>query len=362
MKVNLFKNILNYRWSSPSMERYASSLEKHLELLGVEVNSIQPKTSVLFSFLPSKMNFKVSRYYYYPFLASLKREGLNHITDQSFAHLIFSLDKKKTIITAHDLIPLEIERDDFALEMYKRSIEGLKSAAKVIADSEASKKSLIKNLDLNPENIKVIYLGVEKKFTVINEKKYLAEVREKYKIPEDAFIILHVGHNLSYKNIEGIIKSLELFKEKNKEFVFLKVGDDFSSEQKKLISEKGLEKNVLVIGKVLDSELPLIYNLSSVLLYPSLNEGFGFPVLEAMASGLPVVISKEGSLGEIADSAAVYVDPLNYEEIASKLEVVLKEGALREELTRKGLDQAKKFTWEKTAKEVLKVYEEVNND
>lgn len=357
MKVTLFKNLKSAKWSSPSMERYAFNLERELKLLGVEVKSMQPSMPWLFSLLPSKINFYLSRFIYYPLLASFNQSEINHITDHSFAQLIFSLNRKKTVITCHDLIPLRVEKDPFALEMFNNSISGLAQATWVMADSEETKKELVEKLGISGGKIKVVYLGIEEKFQPLKERE-VTLVREKYNLPKGD-ILLHVGNNLPYKNIERILSSLKMLQEKKKDFTFLKIGPDFTPEQKAIIEDSGLSEKIIRLNNVTEEDLIGLYNLARMLIYPSLFEGFGFPVLEAMACGLPVIVSKEGSLEEIAGEAGIYVDSGKVENITQAIEELLENASQREKHSEKGLQQAKKFNWKKTAEQVLEVYRSI---
>nr|HID12930.1 glycosyltransferase family 1 protein [Anaerolineae bacterium] len=124
------------------------------------------------------------------------------------------------------------------------------------------------------------------------------------------------------------------------------------------VAELGLD-SVIFLGEVAEADLPALYSAADLFVFPSLYEGFGLPVLEAMACGTPVVCSNTSSLPEIVGDAALTFDPLDVEEMAAKIKEALYDETLREEMREKGLRQAAKFSWEKTARETLKIYREV---
>jgi glycosyltransferase involved in cell wall biosynthesis len=126
-----------------------------------------------------------------------------------------------------------------------------------------------------------------------------------------------------------------------------------------MIVSLGLERSIQWLSQVSEEDLPLFYNLAKGFIFPSLYEGFGLPVLEAMACGTPVVTSNAASLPEVAGEAALLVDPYRVEEITAAMRRVLEEPGLAQELRQKGLARARQFTWEKTAQQTIAVYEKV---
>lgn len=366
MRVSLFADLADPKWLSLSMERYAFELKKGLEKLNLsdlEVVSFQPEIPGPFTYLPTYWRYYLSRYYYYPFFAQRHEGQINHILDHSFAQIAQFVDKEKTIVTCHDLIPLKllpdgttVEKDLKAKDLFRKSVNYLKEVRFVLADSKATKKDLETILGIEGKKIKVIYLG---KNDGPRSEFNGAEFRNKHKIPSDKPIILHVGHNLTYKNIDGILKALTIVKEK-KPFTFVKVGPEFTDQQKELVDRFNLKDMLIETGFLSEKELNGLYSISQVLVYPSLFEGFGLPVLEAMNSGLIPVISQGTSLEEITGSDGILVDPHSEESIAGGiikvLEMKTEESVLLKEKLR---IQASLFSWEKTAAETYQVYKEI---
>ena len=234
----------------------------------------------------------------------------------------------------------------------------LKNTKAIITDSENSKKDLFKYLNYPKNKIHVVPLAPAEEFKELKIENYKLKIKQKYQLPEK--FILYVGDVNYNKNIPGLIKALSGLKEK---MSLVLVGKAFKDENLKetreilqLINSLKLEKKVLRLGWIPDKDLVAVYNLASVYCQPSFYEGFGLPVLEAMACGCPVVAAKTSSLSEICGSAAVMVDPNDINDMIRGLGEAINK---REELIKKGLLQAKKFSWQKTAQQTYEVYQKV---
>lgn len=239
----------------------------------------------------------------------------------------------------------------------------LRRASAVITDSESSRKDIIKYVGIRPEKISVVYLAAGEQFK--NQKSEVKEqkLRTKYNLPEK--FLLYVGDVTWNKNLPRL---LDAVKKINVPLVMIGknlVQEDYDksnpwNQDLNRVNELARDdKNIIRLGFISMEELTQIYNLATVFIMPSLYEGFGLPILEAMACGCPVIASKEGSLPEIAGDAVFYVDAYNVENIAYGIERVLKDKKLQGELIEKGYQNLKKFSWEKTAEETLKVYRKV---
>lgn len=307
----------------------------------------------------------VSCYFIYPFTAKRRQAQLNHILDHSVGHLIYSLDPKRTVITCHDLQPIaalgvRYPKKPKWLRWFERSIKGLDKAARVIVVSNSTKSDVLKYTRVRQENIRVIYNGVDACFRVIDSQILVRKVREKYGLGEiKGEIILNVGSCQRRKNIEGVLQALKTMRDKGHDFVFVHVGQNMHMSQRQLVYDLGLSDIVYDLGYLPVDDLVLLYNTSSVLLFPSFYEGFGWPIVEAFSCGIPVVTSNISSMPEIADDAALLVDPENPVAIAGAALNILTNANLRIGLIEKGLKRVKDFSWEKNARDLLKVYDEV---
>ncbi|MCX6724680.1 MAG: glycosyltransferase family 1 protein [Candidatus Shapirobacteria bacterium] len=196
----------------------------------------------------------------------------------------------------------------------------------------------------------------------MNDKSLLAKTKKKYDLPDN--FVLYVGDVNYNKNISGLIKAFADIKDQNLKLVL--VGKAFmdkeikeTQEISKLVKLLGLEKKVISLGWVSSEELAAIYNQATVYCQPSFYEGFGLPVLEAMACGCPVVCADNSSLKEICGQAALMVKIDTIYSIAQGISLLLDNKTKREELSQKGLEWVKNFSWQKTAQKTYEVYKKL---
>ncbi|MCG2700955.1 glycosyltransferase family 4 protein [Candidatus Parcubacteria bacterium] len=274
----------------------------------------------------------------------------------------------KKIITVHDLSFLRFP-EFFSLKRRAwHSIVGVKKMLnqfdKVIAVSENTKNDLIDLCDIKEEKIKVIYHGVGGEYKAIEpNSQELNEIKRKYNLPDD--FILYLGTLEPRKNVEGIIQAYGELREKNRglENFKLVIAGGRGWKYKnifKIWNESKYKDSIIFLGYVDSADKVYLYNLASLFVYPSFYEGFGLQLLEAMACGTPVTCSFASSLPEVAGDAAVMVDPYNIAHIAGAIEQILTDNELKKDLIKKGLARAKHFSWEKTAKEYLELFDNFN--
>lgn len=235
---------------------------------------------------------------------------------------------------------------------------------KIITISQSSKRGLIERLKMDPDKIEIVYPGVDPLFYQESFDITRAEsIRKKYQLPSQ--YILYMGTLEPRKNIERIIESFVSFRVNSqvlgKEFKLVLAGKKgwlYHSIFEK-VKAYGLEQEVIFTDYVEEKDKPILYRLASLFMFPSLYEGFGIPVLEAMASGVPVITSNSSSLPEVAGEAAVLVDPYDVEGMAVAMEKVLSEETLRQALIGQGYKQIQKFNWEDSANQLYEIYKEV---
>lgn len=238
----------------------------------------------------------------------------------------------------------------------------LNHSVRVIAVSNSTKRDLMRLFYVPEEKIRVIHLGVNENFYPVTNPHSLDEFKNRHHLTSP--YILFLGTIEPRKNLAAVVTAYHrLIRERAITHSLVIAGAiGWASEPVfKLVQELGLDSKVVFTGNITEEDLPALYSSASLFVFPSLYEGFGFPPLEAMACGTPTIVSNVSSLPEITGDAALQVSPHKPEELAAAIKVVLKDPALQSELVAKGLKQAKLFPWDKTARETLNVYQEVES-
>ncbi len=270
------------------------------------------------------------------------------------------LSKAAGVVTIHDLSFLKIpECADPGLREYltARVPPSVARAARVLADSENTRRDVIELLGAAPEKVSVVYAGVEPRFRPVIDKQQLAAVSKRYQLPE--LFVLFVGTIEPRKNLSRLISAYsEMRRQTGLPHQLVLSGSKgwLYEDIFKEVTREGLEKDVQFLGFVADVDLPALYTLADLFVFPSLYEGFGLPPLEAMACGTPVVASNNSSLPEVLGDAARFVDAEDVTGLADAMATVLADGALRTRLAGLGREQAARFTWEDAAKQLVEAY------
>lgn len=229
----------------------------------------------------------------------------------------------------------------------------VRKAKKIFTISLASKNDIIKTYGVSKDRVVVTYPGI-KPMQGSKTTQHM-DIKSKYGI--EGTYILFVGTLQPRKNIARLIEAFAKICDSIDELVIVGKKGWMYEEILNAPKKFDVEKKVRFLEYVPDEDLPLLYKNAVCFILPSLYEGFGLPVLEAMVHGCPVIVSNVSSLPEAGGDAAVYVDPLSVTDMAEKLQKVIKSEKLRKEMVKKGLQQVKKFSWEKTARETLAVLE-----
>ncbi len=269
--------------------------------------------------------------------------------------------KCKKVVSIHDLIHLKFPQSlpHRRAYIYAKFMIGqaLKKADKILVGSENSKNDIIEMFKTRAGKIAVIFYGVDEIFKPIKDQNLLENFKNKYKLPDK--FVLYSGSIRRHKNLENALRAYALLKDKSYHLVLAGVGLQNQKQLEPILKELKIENNVKIMPFLDYAELVLLYNSAEVLFFPTLYEGFGLPVLEALACGIPVISSNNSSIVEVSAEAAILVDPLNLKEMADVLEKVLAETSLRQRMIALGLERAKIFSWEKTAQATLRVYQEL---
>jgi glycosyltransferase involved in cell wall biosynthesis len=300
----------------------------------------------------------------YPLVVTrrIRKDSIKHLCSHIQAHLLNYLKLEPSVVTCFDIYPFLQDQYPFMdRNMVKLGLRGMLKADRIITISEYSGEEIAQALGYPREKIRVTHLGVDhRRFRPLPRD---ASLRERYAVPAGKRIILYVGSEQPRKNVLTLIEAFATVKRDCANVVLLKVGrpqwKTARQELEELIRRLGLRDDVIFIDYLPEEELPALYNSADLFAFPSVYEGFGLPPLEAMACGCPVVSSNTSSLPEVVGEAGIMVDPHDTDGLASAMCEVLSSDDLGEELIRKGLEQARKFNWEKTANETIMVYKEI---
>ena len=281
--------------------------------------------------------------------------GIVHLPNQHFARYALFLNRP-FIVTVHDLIRCCFNFNPKTISqriLLNLDIKYIKRASHIIAVSEKTKSDLVKYLNIPERKISVIYNGVDHNIFKPYNVKLL-----------DQPYILCVGSERPRKNLGRLFEAFATLRHDFPELKLVNVGGpgrskQFRSDTMKKLSSLGITKNVIFVGYISNLDLACYYSSAALLAYPSLYEGFGLPPLEAMACGCPVVTSNTSSLSEVVGEAGIMVDPYDTYSLVQAMRQVLTDKELRDNMVRAGLEQSKKFSWEKTAELTMRVYKKV---
>ncbi|UYQ91121.1 glycosyltransferase family 4 protein [Chitinophaga horti] len=282
--------------------------------------------------------------------------GLSH-------ELPFGIHKTgvKSIVTMHDLIFERYPEQYNPIDVYtyrKKAKYACEKADRVVAISQQTKDDLVHYYQTPPEKISVAYQACDPAFAIEHPKAHINVMLDKYNLPKEYF--LYVGSIIERKNLLGIVKAMSLLNGASLPLVVLGDGSGYKKKVKEYVSEHGLGQKVFFLNEMASfayHDLPALYQGAAGLIYPSVFEGFGIPILEALWSQTPVITSQGSCFHETGGEAALYIDPLRPESIAHAMERVAGDTALVNSMRLKGLDHAQQFTAQKTAEVVMEIYQ-----
>jgi glycosyltransferase involved in cell wall biosynthesis len=359
----------NYRdEQQPSMRLYAERLGDALRKRRVQVTRIRPRGIVPESWrrgsaIWSKLDGYAGRFAVYPRVVRNIDADVVHIADHGQGHLIGNLDRRRAVVTCHDVILLALAAGRIgaapippvALQVFRISLEHVKLAAAVVADSAQTKRDLVTFVGVDPEKIVVIHPGLNQVFG--RDPGAGRSLRQRLGLGE-GLVMLQIGRTF-YKNITGVLRVLHRLRSGGLDVRLARVGPGLVGAERALADRLGVAASVVELGSVPDQEIPALYNAIDLLLFPSLYEGFGWPPLEAMASGTPVVCSRAGSLDEVVGDAALTADPEDIDTLSWHAAAALTDGTLRATLIDRGLAHAARFNWDRAAEQMIALYRDV---
>ena len=351
--------------------RYASDLQQGFVDIGLRSELTFPSPMmiplpILRSLRDARMDLQ-SFFDNYPLHARLNGADIYHLTGQMLATLLlFQRFPKPVVVSVLDIIPYLVrEQPDMNTLrhpgdrfFYRLALAGLQRAEALIAISNYTRQTLIDALHILPRRIHVVYPGTN--FSRFRVQEVRDGFWSKYGLEKANRYVLFVGSEDPRKNLVALIQAFSHARREVPALKLLKVGPpQYTQERQRLtalVRSLDLQDDVIFLNSVPEEDLPLFYNAAEVLFMPSLYEGFGLPVLEAMACGTPVIYAKAGSLPEVAGGAGIAVDPYDLEGMAEALLRLLDSSSKKAELKQAGLEQATKFTLERTACTVRDIY------
>ncbi len=269
-----------------------------------------------------------------------------------------------TIVTIHDLIPMVLPeyRGSLLVRLYTSLVAAAAPQAKIVlADSEASKRDIVDRLNLPDKQVRVVYLAPAPHFQPAESWDQIEAIQEKYNLPET--FVLYLGGYDVRKNVSALIHAYTwVYATLGEQYPLVLAGklpkddSDFFPDPLKIARKLGIEAAILTPGWIAEEDIPLLYAAATVFVYPSRYEGFGLPVLEAMACGTPVVTTNAASIPELAGPAAFQLDPTDTKHMAAPIIRLCTEEDSVYEMAGRGLARADQFTWEKTASQTLQAY------
>lgn len=266
---------------------------------------------------------------------------------------------KKIVVTTHGAGnitsggPFVFSREvfNFILTKFNYKVDAF------LAVSKYGRQEIIDNYHARPEQVFFTYNGGGEDFKPLDKNQAGKIIKEKYKINEP--FILQLARHLPHKNVIGAINGYKILRDKykrNEKLVIVGTRDFDTKKIFKLAEESGYKNEIIFIDYVETADLNCLYSAARLLVFPSLVEGFGLPVIEAMASGTPVITSNTTCLPEVAGQAAVLVDPLDFAALAAAMNRVLTDENLRNDLIKKGLVRSGEFSWRQTAEQTKEIY------
>jgi glycosyltransferase involved in cell wall biosynthesis len=346
------------------MERFADALEASFagdpafELEGFSVAESRSAARLRFR----RPAGYVTRLLHYPFAASRLHAELFHVVDQGYAHVAALLPPERTISTCHDLMLLRAEEGvagfrgrPTSVIRYRWSTSFLRRFARVVCDSESTRRDVIRLRNVDPAKTAVVPPGVDTRFRPLNG----TTVQRPSEFPAGERVLLHVSTGHRYKNVPQTIRVLAALRDAGHVVRLARVGRHLSPDEQRLAEALRVSALITEFGRVSDERLVELYNTADVFLFPSHYEGFGWPPLEAMACGIPVVTSTAPSLIEVVGDAGLTAPAEDTKALAAAVRRLLESPEACVELRARGLARASAFTWERTRAAYAAIYSDV---
>lgn len=321
-----------------------------------EIKILNKKVSAKFIHIPQSMSGFMGNRLHFPNLEIFTGEiDIYHSSDW-----IQYPSKARKVTTVHDLVVYKYPEtsDPGIISMQKKRLTWVKKECDlIITDSESTKRDLLEILHTSPNQTEVVYPGITPKFSRRTETE-IERVRQKYSLRRE--YVLTVGTMEPRKNLVYVVNAFERFGHHQL------IAASRHAVDLVMVGHSGWGgkirpvKNVRLLGQVNSEDLPALYSGASFFIFPSLYEGFGLPVIEAQSCGCPVICSDRGSLKEVGEKSVMYIDPEMEEDLVIKMTKMYVENDLRAEYRAMGYQNAKRFSWKKSAQQILNLYEKIH--
>jgi glycosyltransferase involved in cell wall biosynthesis len=343
--------------SASGIGRYAAQLRRAL------LSASIPVTPASFRYPPGAKRFQVLQAF--PIGIDGPRGDVVHLPQILGSSVLLANRVRRAVVTVHDLGALYCPEDQplndwLSRRVLRISLRAMRRAHHVLAVSEFTRGHLVR-AGFAPERVTTVHLGVDSAaFT--RKTDAASELARRYGLDSAMTfpIVLYVGNEQPRKNLGVLVEALARLRRDGVAFHWIKIGSPVYAPGRddllRRIDREGLSGSVTLIDHVPDGDLPFFYSAASVYVQPSLWEGFGLPVLEAMACGTPVVAARAGALPEVCGDAAMFFDPRNSADLAAEIATALTDARRGDDLRRKGVARASSFTWEATAARTRDVY------
>ena len=350
--------------------------DPELEINLISPKPFEPKSELLSKFSERQLKFHVTRPPFGQHASNLAKVWFEQITfprtgkklGVDLLHVPYFgsplSPTTPTVVTIHDLIPMVLPeyRGSILVRLYTSLVAAAAPRARLIlADSEWSKRDILRKLSVPAEQVRVVYLAPAPHFQPAESWQQLVDIKEKYALPEH--FVLYLGGYDVRKNVKALLHAYTWVSNTLADQYPLVLGGQlpkketaFYPDPLRMARELGIEEYVFTPGWIAEEDLPLVYAAADVFVYPSRYEGFGLPVLEAMACGTPVVTTDATSIPELAGPAAFQLDPSDTKHMAAPIIRLCTEEESNDDMIERGFEQVEKFSWPKTAAETLQAY------